>query len=507
MPRWIWAAALLGAALGDLLFYDTAPGLNWVLWTTGAAVGLGVVTARRHGAAGRPVYLLLGITIAVVAGTPMTANGAMHFGIAAITMLLLGTATLLTTHPDLRVVRPLFLTRVPFRAPYVVLRAAAAASTAGAQWTRTPDARPVLRGALITLPCVAILALLFSAADPTLAHWRDALLNFFPNWDVPQTIFAIALGVAILGAYTHAATIITPPPTPRRWFSVPRIGRVELRILLGSVTTLLALFILLQLTYLFHDVPGRAGSGLTYAEYAHRGYVELTIAAGIVIALVLAAEENVRDGTRDSVIRALQYIALGTIVIILTSALHRITLYEDAYGYTILRLYARLFAGVMLCTVACVAIQLARGLDVGQLSRQLMAVGLITFIGLTWWNEDAWVARNNLARAAVPGHRIPLDTWYLNSLSDDALPVIFASLPAFPTALDSAGLSFHGTMRERAKHVVKTSQNEPWYAWNYRRHQASNAGRTLLRRMPPVGRSGTTAGAGTHAASSSELGE
>jgi hypothetical protein len=308
-------------------------------------------------------------------------------------------------------------------------------------------------------------------------------MHFFPNWDVAQTIFTIALGVTLLGAYTHAATVATPPPTPRRWLTLPRLGRVELRILLGSVTALLALFIVLQLTYLFHDVPGRAGSGLTYAEYAHRGYVELTIAAGIVIALVLAAEDNVRDDPRDSVIRALQYVALCTIVVILASALHRITLYEDAYGYTILRLYARLFAGVMLCTVLCVAIQLARGLDVGQLSRQLMAIGLVTFIGLTWWNEEAWVARNNIARAAAPGHRIPLDTQYLVELSDDALPVLLTALPAVPTA-DSSGVDFHVAMRDRTRRAIQASREEPWYAWNYRRRQAGDASRALKQSTP-----------------------
>lgn len=474
--RWIAPAAALGMVLGNWLLYDVLPGLNWVFWTVAITLVLGLITWRRHGAAGRPVYLLLAAAFAVVAGTPMTADPRTHALIALLTLWLLGAATLLAAAPDPRAVRPALLLRVPFRAPLAALEATSDELHDRVTWTRSPQARPVLRGLMITLPCIAVLGLLLSAADPVLASWRDAIGDFVPNVDALEIVFTVTLGVVLLGVWRHAATATTLPPFAPR-LTIPRFGRTEYRMILGSVTALLALFISLQLTYLFGGAERLDGTGMTYAEYAHRGYVELTLVAGIVLSLVLLAERDRSETVQDRAIRPMQVALLGMVVLILASALHRITLYEDVYGYTVLRIHARVFAGLLLFTVVCVALQLWRGVDTGRLSRQLLTAGLVAVIGLTWWNDHAWIASRNIARATAHDARVPLDAMYLELLSADATPTLVTALPTLPDT----------TRQELQKSLIaglNASSGDPWYAWNYRREQARAAARTIVQTQP-----------------------
>ena len=58
-------------------------------------------------------------------------------------------------------------------------------------------------------------------------------------------------------------------------------------------------FVALQGAYLFGGQDTLAAGGMTYAEYARRGFFELLVAAFVVGGLVLAAEATVR-GARPS---------------------------------------------------------------------------------------------------------------------------------------------------------------------------------------------------------------
>jgi hypothetical protein len=146
--------------------------------------------------------------------------------------------------------------------------------------------------------------------------------------------------------------------------------------------------------------------------------------------------------------------ALAIVVVI--SALHRLRLYEDAFGLTRLRLLAEAFAlwlgglfGLLIAAgvVARVLRRLPRAVLVGT------AAGLLAF---SLANPDGLIAERNVQRFRETGD---LDVAYLQTLSADAVPAL-AELPA--------------PLRARAleSFVFTLAADEPWSSANVSRHRA-----------------------------------
>ena len=111
---------------------------------------------------------------------------------------------------------------------------------------------------------------------------------------------------------------------------------------------------------------------------------------------------------------------LGLVGVTLASCSHRLSLYEEAYGYTYLRLGVWLLqlgvAGLLAMTAArCVA----RGWHGWGAALAWSAIGFTLFAGAL--DADGWIACHNVARARAGA---PLDTEYLASLSEDARGVL-----------------------------------------------------------------------------------
>ena len=99
-------------------------------------------------------------------------------------------------------------------------------------------------------------------------------------------------------------------------------------------------------------VPCPATAGLTYAEYARSGFWQLLVVTGLTFVVVGTRLEGRRraHATRRLVLRFLLGALLCLTLVVLVSALHRLRLYEDAFGLTRLRLLAE---GIALWLGAC----------------------------------------------------------------------------------------------------------------------------------------------------------
>jgi hypothetical protein len=129
------------------------------------------------------------------------------------------------------------------------------------------------------------------------------------------------------------------------------------------------------------------------------------------------------------------------------------SLYQDAYGYTQLRLLVDVFESWLGLLVVAV---LAAGavLRAAWLPRFALVSGVVALLGLALLNPDAWIARHNLDRYADTGR---VDWTYLRGLSDDAVPVL-ADLPA----------------RERRCALAnQAAPSDDWLAWNLGRSRAA----------------------------------
>ena len=142
-------------------------------------------------------------------------------------------------------------------------------------------------------------------------------------------------------------------------------------------------------------------------------------------------------------------------LVVVASALHRMHVYQEAYGFTRLRLFVDIFEGWLgLLVLAVVASGIA--LRAAWLPRFALLVGIVALLGLTAVNPDAWIAERNLDRYAATGR---VDWTYLQGLSDDAVPV-FVALP------DDL---------ERCALLGRQPASDDWLEWNLGRARAAKA--------------------------------
>jgi len=109
---------------------------------------------------------------------------------------------------------------------------------------------------------------------------------------------------------------------------------------LGSLILLFTVFIAVQYRYLFEGAS-LAGlvPGLTYAEYARRGFFELVVVAAFTLPLLLIADWLfVAPGrAARSIFRVMNLMLLCLVFLVLVSAFRRMSLYQQEYGLTELR--------------------------------------------------------------------------------------------------------------------------------------------------------------------------
>ncbi|MFN2399162.1 MAG: DUF4153 domain-containing protein [Gemmatimonadaceae bacterium] len=468
---WVFAVSLawLGAELG----FETLPGINWGIWTVLASVGLLVALRLTGRTPSTELHVTLGLACVLACGAAFTTNEGFHVLIVLSVMLLMGMAALLATDPSPERVDA----GVILWSPLI-----AAANCAAESFRRGSEAievlvaersRPVVRGLAISLPVVGVLALILSQADPTLELWRDTLLRTLMEWlDLPRIGFFVVILVATLGAYglvMRGKAVGIPRLDAGEVFF--RVGTTERLMVFGGVAGLFALFLILQLSYLFGNVPMVTGNGISFAEYAHRGFAELSVVATLCTLLVLASDRYALRGTvaREGAVRMLQLAVIVETQFLLLSAFRRLAIYEAAYGFTAARLYAQVYLIVVSVVLTMLGWEIWRTVDARRLVRRSAATAALALIGLTYWNHEAWIAEQNLERYKRTGK---LDSSYLASLSPNALPTILAAVQNLPPAYAREPLAMlhrvYGskTTPERQRH---------WHEWNLRYSQATEA--------------------------------
>ena len=284
---------------------------------------------------------------------------------------------------------------------------------------------PAARGALLAGLLLAVFVPLLGAADAAFAALLDDALSWGVEPDRPVArlcagLFALAAGGGLLLA-TTARRERPPRPAPSR------LGRTEWAIALIALDLTFAAFVAVQLTTLFggHDHVLRT-AGLTYAEYARRGFFELEVVAALTLAVVAGSARWARRATPadDRLARALLGVLCALTLVMLASALRRLGLYEDAFGATRLRLLVH----VQLLWLGAVFVLLliaGAAREGGRLPRAVVAVSAAAALGFAASNPDGRIAERNLARYAETGR---LDVRHLATLSADAAPAV-ARLP------------------------------------------------------------------------------
>jgi hypothetical protein len=465
--RILVVGALLGV-LADVSLRNAPDGLGWTLWVLGLALAAAHVARHRGLALTREQVAWLGTAVACAAAFAWRDAEALRVGnvfgtlvaIALFSMTAAGLpapSILVARVRDVLTAGVYAVLDIVFGTPVLVARDAALHAhpfvRGGASWT-------IVRALLITAPLVLVFTVLLSRADPVFAS-----VFALPRLDVER----IVSHVVIVGAFAWWSAgwlrgallgVSQRPALPER---LPlRLGLVEITMSLGAVIALFAIFVALQLRWLFGgaDVV-LATTGLTVAEYARRGFFELVTVATLVLPLILVTRAVVEDPEVERQHRRLSLVLLVLLAAIMTSALLRMQLYVGYFGLTTDRLYASALMVWLGIVFLSMALTVLRG-RARPFAAATVRSGFVTLFALAVINPDALVARVNLVRTS--GER-GVDYVYLSRLGGDAMPTV---VPAVRNAAPSAE-SCEAARRIRSRWSAKGDASWNLGAWRGQR--------------------------------------
>ncbi|MHA6784586.1 DUF4153 domain-containing protein [Pseudonocardia saturnea] len=279
----------------------------------------------------------------------------------------------------------------------------------------------LVASAAVGIALVAVFGSLLASADAAFSGLVDGLV---PEWDASQAARAAWLfGLGAAGTVGACFLLAAPPEPPHpRVVRPSRLRPAEWALPVGLLVGLFALFVGVQFATLFgSDAHVLATTGLTYAEYARSGFWQLlavtVLALGVI---VLGARWAPPRAGRRGLLSALA----GLTLVIVASALSRMWLYQEAYGFTVLRLLVLvcelwLGLGFVLVLATVLTRRPRRPL------RVMVVTGAAALLVLAVFDPERFVAEQNVARYAETGR---IDVEYLTELSADAVPVL-AGLP------------------------------------------------------------------------------
>jgi hypothetical protein len=310
-------------------------------------------------------------------------------------------------------------------------------------------AAPYARGLGIALPIVVLFVALFAGADAVFARVAaDALHPDIRLGDLPARA-SLALMVAwlcagLLAVWVDVLSPATGPgstgpvegwPLPAGVRPAPS-GTTEALVVLAAVDALFAVFVALQVAYLFGGHDTLSVAGMTYSDYARRGFFELVVVAVLAIGLVVAIDRAVRR--RSRAVLGASIVLVGLTGVVLASAFLRLRLYQQAYGWTELRFYVLTTIAFLAFALLATAALLARD-RVAWLGHALVMGGVATVLALQVIGPVGFITDRNLERALDPslvpaGGRTGIDAAYVASLGDDAIPALVATYRRLPPA-------------------------------------------------------------------------
>ncbi|MFF0393683.1 DUF4153 domain-containing protein [Kitasatospora sp. NPDC004615] len=328
----------------------------------------------------------------------------------------------------------------------------------------------VVKAVGVSLVLLVVFGMLFAGADSTVADLLGHLVPSVEAGDVPQRFVYFVGGVLLALGAAHAAA------APRRWDRTrtragKERGRLEWAMPLAVMNLLFGVFVVVQLVVLiggFGSIMRR--TGMTPAEYARQGFWQLRwIAVLTLVVVALAKYWAPRSSAGD---RLLVKVMLGLLcaltLVVVGTALVRMSLYMDAFGLTRLRVNVaamEIWLGlVFLMVLVGSVLSSRRWLPRAVVLSAALAVALFGLL-----RTDGLIAEQNVDRYRTSAARLDVD--YLRGLSVDAVP----ALDRLPEDLRTCAL----------QPIAADLANEPAPSW-YAVSRAEARAREILAAHPVV---------------------
>lgn len=327
----------------------------------------------------------------------------------------------------------------------------------------------VFIGILISVPILAIIIWLLSSAD-------IVFKNLFLNIPISKIIkhflviiivlvYTICFLWALLKAFDERER---PTYSKIKWklFFDP----VILLTILILINAIYAIFSIIQFAYLFGGSSFVLPSSYTYAEYARRGFFELIVVSIINFGILIFGITFVKKDSKRIFVAIRTFLTfLGIFTfILLISAFYRMLVYEQAYGFTYLRIFVQTFM-IMLFFLFVINI-IYIWYPKLPIIKSYFIISLAIYIIMNFANVDIMVAKNNINRYFKTGQ---IDVVYLKGLSYDAIPEMQKLLILGRGSSDSEEKQIAEEILEYFKERKLDLKNQKsWQSYNISKYKA-----------------------------------
>jgi len=249
-----------------------------------------------------------------------------------------------------------------------------------------------------------------------------------------------------------------------------KFGNIEAGILFSTLSLLFFTFVIVQIKYLFAGHEAITKFGFTYAEYVHKGFGELVFVALLTFALIFLAERYIeRQNNKPSLVfKSLTSILIILVLVIMSSAFMRLGVYEQAYGFTFLRLLVQAFIIWLAMIFIWLGYKIVKNINDRTFIFGLFISVISFFVILNLFNPDAFIAQKNINQFSQSE---TLDSQYLGTLSADAVPALMPLLE-LPGTKDKAGEQLSVNIASTLKKYYESYNDQSWQSYNISRSKA-----------------------------------
>jgi hypothetical protein len=349
----------------------------------------------------------------------------------------------------------------------------------------------VIRGIIITIPVLAIFLALLSSADLIFNKFVTDLFSFDIAPDLaPRVILILIATFLLIGAYAYIISkreeYINQPALQsiRKPFV---LGHIETSILLGSVNIVFFSFIIIQLAYLFGGMGSVVSQGFTYAEYARKGFFELIAVAILTLIILLATErliakKDIQNPEHSLVFKVLSTALVVQVVLIMISSFKRLYLYEQVYGFTILRLYSHAFIILLAVIFGLLVYKIFKDYRENTFALRVFVAIILFVVSMNILNPDAFIARQNVKQFMALDK---IDAYYVSDLSDDAIPEAIKILD-IPSSNTEAKKVFGHSMYLKLQSFRDKESDSSWQSFNVSHFKAKKILESRARELEAI---------------------
>jgi hypothetical protein len=274
--------------------------------------------------------------------------------------------------------------------------------------------KKILIGVVISLPVLAVVLRLLMTADSQFALMVGGIPDLFRVVDA-EGIMRLVVVLICMGAFFGLMQVLFKKQLEvmqhQDWQISVRLDTVISVTVLVLINLVYILFTIVQFRYFF---SGNLEGDYTYAEYARKGFFELLFVTLINLSItivVLSFGDSGKNG-----IRKLRQVLLTILVlssgVMLSSAFLRLSMYEDAYGFTFTRVLVHSFMIFLVVIFTYTLVKI--WVDKLSLFHFYFITALIYYTTINVIDLDRFVVKENITRYEETGK---IDANYLSSLS------------------------------------------------------------------------------------------